>query len=110
MYLAHDPGLVYGPFPFTTFSDTITFVVVLGGSATPIWKFVNITGSSTTPFFNAVRTRTNTVTITIAQPSATPPPKGKVPQLSADGEAINNAQLIGQAVANALRNQLTNPQ
>jgi hypothetical protein len=108
MYIAHVQGLVYGLFPFTTFSDTITFVVILGGSVTPIWKFVNITGSSNTPFVNAVRTRTNIVTLTIAQPAPAKP--GQLPQLSPEGEAINNAQLIGQAVSNALRSQILSPQ
>ena len=105
VYLSYAPGLVYGKGdPFSTFSDTITFVVILGGSVTPIWKFVNITGSSTTPFINALRTRSNFVTVTIAPPGSTTP--GAQPQLSPEGEAINNAQLIGQAVSNAIRSQL----
>lgn len=107
MYIPHVQGLVYGDFPFTTFSDTITFVVILGANITPIWNFVNISGSSNTPLINALRTRTNVVTITIAQPAPSTP--GKVPQLSPEGEAINNAQLIGQAVSNALRSQQLNP-
>jgi hypothetical protein len=106
MYIPHVQGLVYGSFPFTTFSDTVTFVVILGASATPVWQFVNITASSNTPFVNAVRTRTNIVTVTIAQ--ADTKAKGKLPQLSPEGEALNNAQLIGQAVANALRSQSLN--
>ena len=105
-YIAYVPDLVFGQFPFTTFSDTVTFIVVSGGSVTPVWKLVNITGSSNTPFVNAVRTRTDSVIISIAQAGSTTAP-GQPPQLSAEGEAINNAQLIGQAVANALRQGLT---
>ena len=31
-YIAYAPGLVFGQFPFTTFSDTVTFIVISGGS------------------------------------------------------------------------------
>ena len=79
--------------PFTAFSDEITFVVVYGGSLTPTWKLVNVTGIANSPFFNATRTRTNDITIAMGPPN------------SDEVTAVHNAQLIGQAVATAIQSQ-----
>jgi len=94
--IANVPGTILGEKssgPFTAFSDQITFVVIYGGNVTPIWKLVNITGSSNSPFFNATRSRTHDVTITLG------------PLSSPTVDAIHQANLIGQAVATAIQSQ-----
>lgn len=79
--------------PFTVFSDEVTFVVTLGGNATPQWKLVKVTANSTSPFYNAVRKRTQDVTIAMGPPN------------SREVTAIYQASLTGQAVATALQNR-----
>ena len=79
--------------PFTAFSDQVTFIVTFGGNVTPQWKLVKVTANSTSPFYNAVRKRTQDVTITMG------------PHNSKEVIAIYQAALTGQAVATALQNR-----
>jgi len=79
-----------GESPYSTFSYDVTFAVTYGGSATPIWNLIHVTASSNSPFYEAVRTKTHNLTITL----------GKVG--SGQAAAVANANLIGQAVARAL--------
>jgi hypothetical protein len=51
--------------PFDTITHHITFQVIAGASATPTWKFVNVTANTTSPFVNATRTTTDELLITI---------------------------------------------
>lgn len=104
-YIAHVPELVDGKpnaGPFTVFSDNITFVVIYAANATPVWKLVQITANNSTPFVNAMRTRTHDLTITLA-PISPGSIKGRPPLLSPEGAAIDTAQLIGQATASAIQ-------
>lgn len=82
-----------GDSPYTTFTYEISFVIVYGGNVTPTWKFVDVTANNNSPFFNATRTRTQDVLITL----------GKVG--SDDAANVHQAQLIGQAVATAIQSQ-----
>ena len=82
-----------GASPFTTFTYEVTFVVVYGGNVTPTWKLVDITANNNSPLFNATRTRTHDVLITL----------GKIG--SDDAANAHQAQLIGQAVATAIQSQ-----
>lgn len=77
--------------PFTAFNDEVTFIVTFGGDATPQWTLVRVTANSTSPFLNAVRKRTQDVTVTMG-------PRG-----SNEVAAIYQASLTGQAVAAALQ-------
>jgi hypothetical protein len=77
--------------PFTVFSDQVTFVVTFGGNVTPVWKLVHLTANTSSPFLEAVRTRTHDVTITMA------------PINSTEVAAVYQAALTGQAVAAALQ-------
>lgn len=79
--------------PFTVFSDQVTFIVTTGGSLNPVWKLVHFSGNNgNNPLFNAVRKRTQDVTITMG------------PKNSADVAAVYTANLTGQAVAAAIQN------
>jgi hypothetical protein len=87
--------------PFGTFSDEILFVVAYGGNVTPTWKFVDISGSTGSPFFNTSRSSTNDVTISLGP--------GKVENgffvLNSQTQAIHSALLIGQATATSIQSQ-----
>jgi hypothetical protein len=77
-------------------SHEITFVILYSANVTPTWKLVTYTANTSSPLFNAQRTRTQDLLITMG-PSA-----GGAPS-----QAVQNATLasqIGIAVANALRN------
>jgi hypothetical protein len=82
-----------GESPYSTFTDDITFIVVYGGSVNPVWNLIHVTANANSPLYNAVRTKTHNLTITL----------GKVGSVQAAN--VNNAKLIGQAVAEALENR-----
>ncbi len=87
-------------------SHQVTFVVIYSGGATPMWKLVNFTGSTTSPLFGAQRTNTQDVIITLGPPASPPSGGGKGSDKSAPlalGTAAENttlAALIGISVAN----------
>lgn len=92
VFLTTVPGTIVGP--YSAFSYQVTFVVVYGGAATPTWKLLDVTANPDAPFFNASRTRTHDVTITLAPPGD---------EAAEEAAQLHNAALIGQAVASALR-------
>jgi hypothetical protein len=84
---------------------------VYGGNITPTWKFVRVSGSTNSPFYAATRTRTQDVAITLGpftpageevSPGVVAPSPGVI---SAEAQAVHNANLIGQAVAAAIQSQ-----
>jgi len=77
--------------------DEITFVVLYGGNANPVWKLLRVSAdSATTPLVGVQRTRTEDLLVTMG-PAA---PLGLSP--AAQNQEL--AGLIGIAVANAIRN------
>ncbi len=93
-----------GHYPFTSFSDDVTFVVAVGASATPVFKLVRLSASSNSPLMNATRTKTQDILVTL---SKLDDPNADAPKLTAEGQAAHNAELIGeqagQAITSALR-------
>lgn len=51
--------------PFDTITHHVTFQVIAGVSATPTYKFVNVTVNNTSPLFGATRTTTDELLITV---------------------------------------------
>lgn len=106
VYLARLPGLLgitTPSSPYTAFSDQISFVVIYGGNINPVWKFVNISGnSSSSPLASSTRTKTQNVLITLGLVVET---SGQPPTLSADANAVHNAGLTGQAVSTSSSSQ-----
>ncbi|MGO8585137.1 hypothetical protein ACC846_28875 [Rhizobium ruizarguesonis] len=86
--VAYRPGS-----PFSVFNDQLTFIVTYSGNITPVWKLMRVTASSNSPLYYATRTRTHDLTITLGAPA------------DPEAVAVHNAELIGQAVASALRNR-----
>lgn len=76
--------------PYSTFSDDITFVITYGGNVTPVWTLLHVTASSNSPLYNAVRTKTHNLSITLGKVGA------------GQAAVVANANLIGQAVARAI--------
>lgn len=76
-------------------SHEVTFVVIYGANATPTWKLVNFSGSTTSPLVGAQRTNTQDVIITLG-----PTQKGT---LSVAAQNTTLASQIGLSVANAIR-------
>jgi hypothetical protein len=100
-FLARVPGSVSAnsdKAPYSTFSDQITFVVVYSGNLTPSWKLVRLSANSGGNFLTASHSKTQDVLITLSEIEA-----GN--KLTAEAQAEHQAALIGQAVADALRNQ-----
>jgi hypothetical protein len=107
------PRVPFGNFAADTISYHIKFTVVSSINATPTWNLVRVATTSN-PLVDTGRTRTHELLITIgpgadskgagSKPAATP--RG-APVLSPSSEAfaVHQAQLIGNAVANALRGQ-----
>jgi hypothetical protein len=85
--------------PFDSFTDEITFIVATSANITPTWKLLRISANPSGPFFNAIRTRTDDVTITMAKSVTVDNTK----QLAPLALAQYQANLFGQAVASVLR-------
>ena len=88
--------------PFLTLTHHVKFIVVSSGSVTPTWKLLRVTGNPSGPFASAIRTRTDDITITLGA-STTAENGAKAPSTDAHDQFFAN--LIGQAVAAAIRNQ-----
>lgn len=89
--------------PFNTFTYEVSFIVVGGLSATPMWKLVRVSANTTGTFLGASRMRTDDLTITMGK--ATINPVTKKPQPSDEARDQHLAALIGQAVATAIQSQ-----
>lgn len=77
-------------------SHEITFAIVYGGSITPSWKLLRISGNQgALPFFNVQRAPTQNLIITLGQATPT--------GVSNTAQATTLASQIGQAVATAIR-------
>jgi hypothetical protein len=88
--------------PFLTFTYEIQFVVTTSGNATPTWKLVHLSANPTGPLLSLSRSRTDDVIITMGE--AIKDTGGKTTAQSIDAQIQLQANLIGQAVASALRN------
>lgn len=84
-----------GKNPFNVFQETLTFVVSLGGSITPTWKFTTVVLNPNSPSLSAMRSETNTLIITIG-----PLQRGAQP-LALEAGALNQHQAASAGVATA---------
>lgn len=106
-------GSASGAFAPDTLSYHIKFTVLSSLNATPQWNLVRVSANTGASLLDTGRTRTHELLITIGLGAKTTPaaPKpGKAPPavahnvaLSQEAAALHQAQLIGSAVANAIR-------
>lgn len=90
---------------YNGFSDELTFVVIYSGSVTPSWKFIRLSVNPTGTLFNAMRTRSQHVLITVGPaksgtPAAAP---GQPVALAEQPQSLHEAGQIGHAVATAIQ-------
>ena len=79
--------------PYSVFNDEVTFIVTYAGNINPVWKLIDVTANANSPLYSATRSRTHDILVTLSAPQ------------NQEAVAVHNAQLVGQAVAAALRNQ-----
>jgi hypothetical protein len=82
--------------PFGTFQSTLTFVASFGASVTPTWHIEQIIVNPTSPFFSAMRTKTDTLLITFG-----PLKSAKPPVLADAAQSLHVAAATGIATAGA---------
>ncbi len=93
-----------GGYPFSSFSDDVTFVVAVGATATPTFKLVRFSANSSSPLVSAARTKTQDILVTLSP--LDDPNKQNNPKLNAEGLSSHDAELIGQQVGQAVANSL----
>lgn len=89
--------------PFETLTYEVQFIVSQGANATPTWKLIRISANPTGPLLALTRSRTDDIIMTFGE--AVKDEKGKTLSPSPAAQLQLQANLIGQAVAAALRNQ-----
>lgn len=90
--------------PFSVFSDDITFVASFGGSVTPVWHLARVSANTTGTLFNATRTNTDDVIITLGHATRATPTSPA--QLSAQANQVHAANLIGSATGSSISSQV----
>jgi len=89
---------------FSTFQETLTFVVTFGGNITPSWKFIRLSVNPSGQFLSATRTNTSVIIITLGPISKPASPAGAA-QLAIQAAVQHNAAVAGTATATAIRSQ-----
>ena len=89
---------------FSTFQETLTFVVSFGGNVTPSWKFIRLSVNPSEQFLAASRTKSSQVIITLG-PLAKPSKPAGAAQLALQAAVQHDAAVIGNATAAAIQSQ-----
>lgn len=90
--------------PFSTFQETITFVVSLDGNVTPSWKFIRLSVNPSGTFWDAARTNTSQVIITLGPLAKPATPAGEA-ALALQAAVQHDAAVFGGATAAAIQGQ-----
>jgi hypothetical protein len=89
---------------FSTFQETLTFVVSLGGSIHPSWKLTRFSVNPDGKFLGATRMKTSLIIITLG-PLAKPATAAGPAELRVQARVQHDAALIGASTAAALVSQ-----
>jgi hypothetical protein len=89
---------------FSTFQETLTFVVSVGGNVTPSWKFVRLSVNPSGQFLAGSRVKTSQVIITLG-PLAKPAGPAGSAQLALQAAVQHDAAVAGNATAAAILSQ-----
>ena len=89
---------------FSTFQETLTFVVTVGGDFTPSWKFIRLSVNPSAPFLSGSRSNTSQIIITLG-PLAKPAGPAGAAQLALQAAVQHDAAVAGNATAAAIRSQ-----
>lgn len=89
---------------FSTFQETLTFVVSLGGNITPSWKLIRLSVNPSGPFVSSTRTKTSQIIITLG-PIVKPAGPAGPAELAAQATVQHDAAFTGGATAAAILSQ-----
>lgn len=89
---------------FSTFQETLTFVVSVGGDITPSWKFIRLSVNPSGQFLAGSRSKTSQVIVTLG-PLAKPAGPAGSAQLALQAAVQHDAAIAGNATAAAIRSQ-----
>ncbi|EJL51633.1 hypothetical protein PMI09_04423 [Rhizobium sp. CF122] len=95
-------GSMYAP--FSTFQETLTFVVSFGGGVTPTWNLTRFTINPDGSFLGATRTKTSQIIVTLGPVAAPASPAGMA-ELAAQAQIQHEAALLGGSTAAAIISQ-----
>ncbi|MBY5529701.1 hypothetical protein GFL91_13880 [Rhizobium leguminosarum bv. viciae] len=90
--------------PFSTFQETLTFVVAFSGGITPTWKLKKFTVNPDGSFFGATRTKTSNIIVTLG-PIAAPATAAGMAELGLQAQVQHQAALLGGSTASAILSQ-----
>jgi hypothetical protein len=89
---------------FSTFQETLTFVVSFGGNVTPSWKLIRLSINPGGQFLNGTRTNISTIIITLG-PIAKPASPAGPAELALQAAVQHNAAFQGGSTASAILGQ-----
>jgi len=90
---------------FSTFQETLTFVVTFGGDVTPSWKFIRLSVDPSGPLVSATRSSTSQVIITLG-PLVKPQGPAGPAALALESAIQHQAAIIGTSTATAIASQV----
>lgn len=86
---------------FSTFQETLTFVVTFSGNVTPSWKLIRLSVNPSTPFIDASRIKTSTIIITLGPLEKPATPAGPA-ELAFQARTQHDAAFAGGSTASAI--------
>lgn len=89
---------------FSTFQETLTFVVSVSGNVTPSWKFIRLSVNPSGPFLAATRTKTSQIIVTLGPIVKPAGPTGPA-ELALQAAIQHNAAITGGSTASAILSQ-----
>jgi hypothetical protein len=104
--ISYQPGVIIrkpGEAPYSTFTYEVKFIVTETGSVTPAWKLLRVSANQTGTLFSGSKIETDDLTITMGKVDT----KDGKTQASPELDQQHLANLIGQAVSNALQGHPT---
>jgi len=87
---------------FSTFQETLTFVVTFGGNITPSWKLIRLSVIPSGQFLSETRSNTCVIIFTLGPSSNRASPAGAA-QLATQSAVQHSAAVAGTATATAIR-------
>ncbi|MGK9337339.1 hypothetical protein [Sinorhizobium meliloti] len=88
--------------PFSTFQETLAFVISYGADITPTWTLTRVTVNPAAPFLGAKRTKTSQIIITLGPIESKETLAGQA-ELALQARVQHESALIGGSTASAIQ-------
>ncbi|MBY5619686.1 hypothetical protein [Rhizobium leguminosarum] len=88
--------------PFSTFQETVAFVISHGADITPSWALTRVTVNPSGPFLGAKRTKTSQIIVTLGPIESKETLAGQA-ELALQARVQHESALIGGSTASAIR-------